>query len=784
MVKVSQKSIIEVKDQGHKIKKEMSKYLRLWPFILLSVCLAISVVFIQLRYTKKQYKSVSKIKILSSNKGLELPQAGFIFSRPNINLENNIEIIKSSRLWEELVVKLDLVTSFYQFGNVLLTEIPQIPFNYNLKVPISTINSSQKFKLEVRDTGLYIFENNAVDPIVLPQYTTVGEDHNLPFQLSLTSLESIKAARGTVYEIHIDPVKTVADRLRQKFNVTTVGKGSELLELSMEGELKAKSERILNGLMEVFEVDGIQLRQSISERTIDFIQERFSVLGKELDSIETGIKDYKVANNMLSVESKAASDLIKFNLSEEALVAIEAQFLVLEFIEKTIELPLDHLEILPNFIMEEELSINSEIKAYNDLVFQLDRLKFDASTNNPKYKQLLKELEGLKENLEVSLELLSLQLQTKKTQIELKNDSYNTALQDIPSMELYMRNVQRQQQIKETLYLFLLQKREEAAINKAITEPTMQVVEYASSWWDPISPVPKNLFTMALLIGLAVPIGIIYLSLLLDTKLKSTEDMKSFAEGLPILGEIPFVKDKNSRLLLEKNDKSPFSEAYRILSYNLSFVLPMKPNGEGHIILSTSTIKGEGKTFTSVNLVLALESLGKRVLLIGADLRNPQIHKTVGCSKNNAGLSSYLYNPEINWKSLIMPLEAYDNLDVITSGPIPPNAAQLLNNGRLGLLLKEAKLEYDFIIIDSAPTLSVTDSMLIVPLVDLTLFVARYGFTDKELLRYSTDLSASGKITNLAYVFNGVKAVRSYGYKYGYKYGYNYGYNYGYGEGK
>jgi capsular exopolysaccharide synthesis family protein len=434
--------------------------------------------------------------------------------------------------------------------------------------------------------------------------------------------------------------------------------------------------------------------------------------------------------------------------------------------------------------MEEELSINSEIKAYNELVFQLDRLKFDASTNNPKYKQLLKELESLKENLEISLELLSLQLQTKKTEIELKNDSYNSALQDIPSMELYMRNVQRQQQIKETLYLFLLQKREEAAINKAITEPTMQVVEYASSWWDPISPVPKNLFTMALLIGLAVPIGIIYLSLLLDTKLKSTEDMKSFAEGLPILGEIPFVKDKNSRLLLEKNDKSPFSEAYRILSYNLSFVLPIKPNGEGHIILSTSTIKGEGKTFTSINLVLALESLGKRVLLIGGDLRNPQIHKTVGCSKNNAGLSSYLYNPEINWKSLIMPLGAYDNLDVITSGPIPPNAAQLLNNGRLGLLLKEAKLEYDFIIIDSAPTLLVTDSMLIVPLVDLTLFVARYGFTDKELLSYSTDLSASGKITNLAYVFNGVKAVRSYGYKYGYKYGYNYGYNYGYGEGK
>jgi len=782
MVKASQNGATQVENKGHKIKKEIAKYMRLWPFILLSLCIAVALVFIQLRYTKKQYKSVAKIKILSSNKGLELPQAGFIFSRPNINLENNIEIIKSSRLWQELVVNLNLVTSFYQYGNVLLTEIDQIPFDYHLKVPISSINSSSKYKLEVRDTGLHIFKNNAVDPMIFPQYTTVAEAHDLPFEVAPTSLETIKSIEGTVYEIHIAPVKTVADRLRQQFNVTTVGKGSELLELSMEGEIKSKSERILNGLMEVFELDGIRLRQSISERTINFIQERFSVLGKELDSIETGIKDYKVANNMLSVETKAASDLTKFNLSEEALVAIEAQFLVLEFIDQTITYPLDRLEILPNFIMEEELSINSEIKAYNELVFQLDRLKVDANTNNPKYKQLLKELEGLKQNLKVSLELLKVQLQSKKTELEANKERYNADLRDIPSMELYMRNVERQQQIKETLYLFLLQKREEAAINKAITEPTMQVVEYASSWWDPISPVPKNLYALALLIGLAVPIGIIYLSLLLDTKLRSSEVMKSVLDGLPLLGEIPFVKNTKDNLLLEKNYNSPFSEAYRILSSNLSFVLPTKPKTEGHVVLSTSTIKGEGKTFTSINLALALRTLGKRVLLLGADLRNPQIHKSFGMSKDNPGLSSYLYNSEINWKSLIksIPLETYDDLDVITSGPIPPNAPQLLNNGRLEVLLKEAKLEYDFIIIDSAPTLLVTDSMLIVPLVDLTLFVARYGFTDKELLNHSKDLNASGKITNLAYIFNGVKAVRSYGYKYGYKYDYNYGYNYGY----
>jgi capsular exopolysaccharide synthesis family protein len=783
MAKPSQKSYTKSQNKGHEIKKEMAKYLRLWPFILASVCIAVSLVFIQLRYTKKQYKSFSKIKILSSNKGLELPQAGFIFRRPNINLENNIEIIKSSRLWEELVLNLELVTSFYQYGNVLLTEVDNIPFNYQLKTPLTSITEENTFKLEVRSEGLVIFKNNALDPISFPKYTTHGELHNLPFELDLTRPESVDALIGMVYEIKISPVKTIADRLRQQFNVTAVGKNSELLELSMEGEIKAKSERILNGLMEVFQSDGIKLRQTISERTIAFIQERYNVLGQELDSIEGVMKDFKQDNNMFSIEARAESDLAKYNLSEENLVAIEAQFLVLDFIKKTIELPLENLAVLPNFILEEEFSINSEIKAFNGLVFQMNRLEADASTNNPKYRLLRAELESSKQNLKTALQLLNLQLETKKKELEDKNETYNAALQEIPSMELYLRNVRRQQQIKETLYLFLLQKREEAAINKAITEPTMQVVEYASSWWDPVFPVPKNLYSLALLIGLAIPITIIYLMVLLDTKIKSTEDIKTIAAELPILGEIPFVRDK-SHFILNKNDNSPFSEAYRILCSNLSFLLPLKLNKDAHTILCTSMIKGEGKTFTSINIAVALASLGKRVLLIGADLRNPQIHKTIGIPKDTDGLSSYLHNADVNWKTLVNSIVAVDNLDVILSGSIPPNAPQLLNNGRLETLLEAAKLEYDYIVIDSAPTLLVSDAMLIARLTDITLFVTRYGYTDKNLLNFTKEISGSGKIKNLALIFNGVKAVKSYGYTYGYKYGYNYGYNYGYGKGK
>jgi capsular exopolysaccharide synthesis family protein len=779
MPNASQKTYQNTQSNGHLIKQEISKYFRYWPFILGAVLIAITLVFLHLRYTKNQYKSQSKIKILDTSEGLELPTGGFNFGRSNINLDNNIEVLKSSKLWQQLVAELDLVASFYEDGNVLLTEVLYIPFKYELRIPIAEIKKNLSYKIEVRNEGLFIFENEALEAQVFPDYNTQIKVNDLPFSLSPSSLQSIKENIGKTYWIKLTPIKNMADRLRSNFNVLLVGKNSELLELIFVSEIEAKSERILNGIMRVFELDGILLRQIKSERTISFIQERFKVLASELDSIESGIADYKVTNNMLNLETKVTIEMQRFSETEQSLVNLEAKLLVLDFIKNNIKEPLEKLEILPNFIDEENSSINDQLIAYNALVFQMDRLNTQANSNNPRFQELIREMESLKKNLATTLKLLEEQLNVRKTELITKKNEYNATLLEIPDMEQYMRGVERQQQIKETLYLFLLQKREEAAINKAITESTMQVVEYASSQGVPVSPNPLKLYSIGVLLGLAVPIGFIYVVSFFDTKVKSVNDIKSIVEGLPILGEIPFVRDTDN-LLLEKDDNSMISEAFRILSSNLSFVLPIKKEREGQVVLSTSTIKGEGKTFTSINLSIALSSLGKRVLLIGADLRNPQIHKALGILKSEAGLSTLLHNADTNWKDLIKRMPIYESLDVILSGPIPPNVPQLLNNGRLDDLLKVVKLEYDFIIIDSAPTLLVSDTTLIAPLADLTLFVTRFGYTDKELLNFPKEMNETGKIANMAFVFNGVKVTKMYGY--GYKYGYNYGYNYGYGN--
>ncbi|MFT5255156.1 MAG: capsular exopolysaccharide synthesis family protein, partial [Candidatus Paceibacteria bacterium] len=238
---------------------------------------------------------------------------------------------------------------------------------------------------------------------------------------------------------------------------------------------------------------------------------------------------------------------------------------------------------------------------------------------------------------------------------------------------------------------------------------------------------------------------------------------------------------KKDFILSKKDDNSFLSEAFRILSSNLSFMLPTKQNKVGHVVMSTSTIKGEGKTFTSINMAFVESNLGKRVLLVGADLRNPQIHKSIHSITNEKGLTNLLYNKDVTWKELIQHPEGYENLDIIPAGPAPPNAPQLLKNGKLEIFLEEAKVAYDLIIIDSAPTLLVTDTFLVTPYVDLTLFVLRYGYTDKALLNFIKDVTETGKIKNIATVLNGINQNNTYGY--GYNYGYtNYGYSYGYGK--
>ena len=293
----------------------------------------------------------------------------------------------------------------------------------------------------------------------------------------------------------------------------------------------------------------------------------------------------------------------------------------------------------------------------------------------------------------------------------------------------------------------------------------------------------SSVFYLNILLGLLVylsiyfiaPFGIIYLIFLLDTKVHNKLDMDLLASEIPVIAEIPQIKAGVSTIFSNPNDRSVLAESFRILTTNMKFVLPS--DGLGKVIFCTSTIKGEGKTFISLNLSLAMASLNKKTLLIGADLRNPQLHSYANVNKNQMGLSNYLTDPTLGWKSSTMKVfDKHPNHEVLFSGVIPPNPAHLLANGNFEKLIEEAKLIYDYIIVDLAPTILVTDTLLVAHLADATICAVRANHTDKKLIPFSVDLSNTKRLVNMSYVINGLKENRSYGYNY------NYGYNYGYGD--
>ena len=558
-------------------------------------------------------------------------------------------------------------------------------------------------------------------------------------------------------------------------SVEPIGEQSDLLKLSLKDENSKWSERTINAIIDAFNQDGIKDRQLVSQRTLEFIDDRFEYLAFELDSIEKDRKDFKESNNLIDLVADSEIGLEQRTRSNEELFRIENQLALAKLLEESLNEKRE-LELLPANIGLENNSINNLIEDYNKSILERDKLLITGGVNNPQVKLAEGSIIDLRSNINSSLSNYINQLQLSKTQLQSRNNLFIGQVSQIPEKEKLLRAIERQQKIKESLYLLLLQKREEAAINLAITEPSIKVVEYALTGSLPVSPKRNFVYAGAILLGLLIPFGILYVIFMLDTKLHGKDDITAVTTTVPVIAEIPDLKKKENLVFVDPNDRSVLAESFRILSSNVDYILPVKDNEKSKVIYCTSTIKGEGKTLVSLNLSLALSSINKKVLLIGADLRNPQIHSYISEDKHKPGLSNYLHDVDFNWKdAIISGFEKHPNHHIILSGSIPPNPAHLLTNGRFKALIEEAKSEYDYIIVDTAPTILVTDTMLISQLADATIYIARANYTEKNLLNYSKELHESGRIKNMAYVINSVGASKSYGY------GYNYGYNYGYG---
>jgi tyrosine-protein kinase Etk/Wzc len=767
-----------IKISENNIKETILQYLVYWKWFVLSLVICLFIAFTYLRYSKKIYQTTAQIKILDNANGrMELPSdIKSLFSSKKVNLDNEIGVLKSQRLLRRVALSLNLTTTYYFDGNIKSEELwDNCPFKVIWLNTQDRINPKKvEFSIKLEKGGYKIVSEDQLNNKIFQfgQKNTAAEQSFILVLEDKVVPEKYKSAQFTVNRILLS---FVAEDLSKNIKVASTTKQSELLSLVLNGENKDKSEAIINAIIDEFNKDGVGDRQLISQRTIDFVNERFIYLISELDSIENNKQVFKKDNDLSYLPEDAKETVLRKSITESEYFSLETQIAIAKLLEDILKKD-GTFELLPSNLDIKNENINLLIADFNKAVLERNKVLQSAGSQNPLVLAFSDKLIELKQNILYSIRVLQKQLFVSINNVESLKQDNASLLSSIPAKEKILRSIERQQNIKETLYLFLLQKREEASVSKAITTPSIKVVDYAISSFKPVTPKENNIFVFALLLGLLVPIVIIFIMQILDTKIHSKQDFDRLVPEIPVVAEIPFIQ-KEQRII-KSNDRSVLAEAFRILRTNITYLMPIKTNGDCPVVFTTSSIKGEGKTFVSVNLALTLSSMNKKVLLIGADLRNPQLHKYLNIIKKRTGLSNYLHDARTDWKSLINE-KGFNNefLDIIFAGSVTPNPAELLSNGRFEELLNILKKEYDYIIVDTAPTILVADTLLISQLSDLTVYVTQADYTDKKLLTYSLDLKMQGKLKNMAYVINKVGSSKGYGYGYGYNYGYDYGYD-------
>jgi len=515
--------------------------------------------------------------------------------------------------------------------------------------------------------------------------------------------------------------------------------------------------------------------------TIDFINNRLNSIKTEIDSLTLKTTGFKSDNLIFSPEEQTVKALTNIYTIDQQQFNLTTQKALAKSLKKNLNNQAD-FSLLPSNIGLESVNVNKLVLSYNEFVLKRKNLLNGASALNPLVIQISGQLSDLKTNIFRSIDNYLSNIETSLGSYKEFENRTNSTVSKIPKLEATLLGFERKFQIAEKLYLFLLERREEASINSEATLPSTLVINYAYTDFIPVSPKKQIIFLGAVLIGLLFPFVILFLLKIIDTKINTREDLEKGLPSIPILGEVPLDENQTT----EYDERGMTAESTRVIRSNMSFLLN---EAKSQVILTTSTIKGEGKSFVSFNIAKSYNALGKKVLLIGADLRNPQVHTLLGIKRGNLGLSTFLNDVNYNdLDKLIVKGKSVNEMDYLLSGAIPPNPSELLMRPRMKELLELLKSSYDIIVLDTAPLLLVSDTTPLLPLCDLVVYVSRAQFSDKNIFPFIRDMHSRENLPPFGMVLNGLIASASssgygYGYRYSYKYRYSYTYKYNYGYG-
>ena len=796
----------ESKEENIDVKELLFKYLIHWPWFVGAVVACLIAAWVYLHMSTPVYNISATVLIKDDKKGgsagmlsgLEsLGLDGMVSSSQNI--DNEIEVLRSKTIVKEVVEDLGLYISYtdkdeFPSRNMYKTSPVQVSLTPQeadlLEKPMTvemTLQPQGSIDVNVKIGDDEYQKHFEKLPAVFP--TDKG---TLAFFLTPDSVLSSKRTSEETTDSEkttrnitatINKPLAVAKAYCKNMTIEPTSKTTSVAVISLKNSNVQRGKDFINKLLEMYNINTNNDKNEVAQKTAEFINERISIISKELGSTEKDLESFKRGAGITDLTSDAQIALTGSAEYEKKRVENQTQINLLQDLQRYMQN--EGYEVLPSNIGLQDVNLAAAINRYNDVLVERKRLLRTSTENNPTIINLDTSISAMKENVQVSLDRVLRGLFITKADLDREASRYSRRISEAPGQEREFVSIARQQEIKAGLYLMLLQKREENAITLAATANNAKIIDEAIADDAPVSPRSKITYLIALILGVGIPVGVIYLLELTKFKIEGRADVEKLTSA-PIVGDIPLTDEKQGAIAVFENQNNLMSETFRNVRTNLQFMLG---NGK-KVILVTSTVSGEGKSFISANLAISLSLLGKKVIIVGLDIRKPGLNKVFNIPRKEVGITQYLANPEKNLMDLVHPSDVSKNLYILLGGTVPPNPTELLARDGLDKAIETLKKSFDYVILDTAPVGMVTDTLLIGRVADLSVYVCRADYTHKNEYTLINELAENNKLPKLCTVINGLDLKRrKYGYYYGYGkygkyygYGKRYGYGYGYGE--
>ena len=753
-------SLPAVKKKKLNIKKEVFKYLRYWYWILLSMLLCFVGAKIYLRYTTPQYLSKTSLQFPQSKSKTAESLADLANGAGRADeLQGEATAIVSKPILAKVVGQLNLNVSFFGVGAIKENELyTSSPLEANVIEVQNPKFSYASYIISPSGNGTYKLSEGPLKGN--KDKFQFGQLVSLPFGKVIIKIKKGKKSFEPI-KIVFRSTPSLVSSLESQLVVALPPDKGQMMDISFTGPVPSKSEDILNSLTEQYNIEGKKDRNMEAQNTQDFINGRLEIISQDLSGIEGEKEAFKRSNEITDLDTQANLAVNNANSNTNQLIEYATQ---LDLVNSIYSLTSSE-RLLPSNMGLSSVT-EGYIAKYNDMLLTKNKTLKQATAQNPSVVQLNRDILEMRDLIRQNLveSKATLQLQIAQSKGQLNQNRHKIYM--YPTQEKVFRGIERQQNLKEQLYLYLLQKREENAITLAVTAPKAKVINPAYTVGI-VKPEKQNILLGALLAGLLLPVVILYAKYVSDTKIYTKDQIQTSVTDALVIAEIPESPKESD--LVSANDFSVFAESFRILTSNLKFILKSKESKcQSDVILVTSSVKAEGKTTVAFNTAVTLAGNSK-VLLIGADIRNPQLQRFVAGS--DKGLTDYLISDDTSVQPYIVPSGLSENLDILFSGAIAPNPNDLLEMKKFDEMIESIKHTYRYIVIDSAPVMLVSDTMHLIEIADAILYIVKSNFTDQQMLDFADEFKQTHNLKNIAFILNNVKPENS---RYGNKYGYGY----------